>query len=94
MLIIAGHTEVDPDDRDEAVAVMRDPLTRARDAPGRLALAITAASVDPTRINNSERWESREALDTARSNGPGFERGEAMPSVSVAEYDIVADVRP
>ena len=23
MLIIAGHTEVDPDDRDEAVAVMR-----------------------------------------------------------------------
>jgi hypothetical protein len=34
MLIIAGHIEVDPDDRDEAVAVMRDPVTRACDAPG------------------------------------------------------------
>jgi hypothetical protein len=34
MLITAGHTEVDPDDRDESVAVMRDPLTRACDAPG------------------------------------------------------------
>ena len=73
MLIIAGHTEVDPDDRDEAVAVMRDPFTRACDAPGRLDLAITTDSVAPPRINNFERWESQEALDTARSNGPGFE---------------------
>jgi hypothetical protein len=38
MLIIAGRTEVDPDDRDEAVAVMRDPVTRACDAPGHLEL--------------------------------------------------------
>ena len=93
MPTIAGHTELDPHDRYEAVAVMRDPLTRTRAAPGRLDLAITADSVDPTRINNFERWESQEALDTARSNGPGFEQGEAMLSVSVAEYDI-ADVRP
>jgi quinol monooxygenase YgiN len=73
MLIIAGHTEVDPDDQDEALAFMRDLLTRARDAPGRVVLAITTDSVDPTRINYFERWESQEALDTARSNGPGFE---------------------
>ena len=93
MLIIAGHAEVDPDDRDEAVAVMRDPVTRACEAPGCLDVAITADSVDPTRIDNSERWESQQALDTARSNGPGFEQGGAMLTVSVAEYDI-ADVRP
>jgi len=73
MLIIAGRAEVDPDDPVEAVAVMRDQVTRARDAPGRLDLAITADSIDPTRINNFEPWESQEALDTARSNGPGFE---------------------
>ena len=91
MLIIAGHTEVDPNDRDEPLALVRDLVTRARDAPGRLDLAITADSVDPTRINTFERWESQEALDTARSHG--FEQGEAMLSVSVAEYDI-ADVRP
>jgi hypothetical protein len=47
MPIIAGRTEVDPDDRDQAVAVMRDPLTRACDAPGCLDGAITAGSVDP-----------------------------------------------
>jgi hypothetical protein len=48
MPIIAGHTKVDPDDRDEAVAVMRDLLTRACDASGCLDAAITADSVDPT----------------------------------------------
>jgi hypothetical protein len=48
MPIIAGHIEVDPDDGDEAVALMRDPLTRASDAPGCLDVAITADSADPT----------------------------------------------
>ena len=46
MLIIAGHTEGDSDNRDEAVAVMRDLVTRARDVPGRLDVEITADSVD------------------------------------------------
>jgi hypothetical protein len=46
MLIIAGHTEGDSDDRDAAVAVMRDLVTRARDVPGRLDVEITADSVD------------------------------------------------
>ena len=48
MLIIAGHTEIDPDDRDSAFAVMRDLVTRACDAPECLDVAITVDSVDPT----------------------------------------------
>ena len=93
MLIIAGHIEVDPDDRDEAVAVMRDLVTRARDAPGCLDLAITADPIDPGRINVFERWESQAALESARSSAPPFEQAAAMLSASVADYDI-ADVRP
>ena len=46
MPIIAGHSEVDPDDRDEAVAVMRVPVTRARDARRCPDVAITADSVE------------------------------------------------
>ena len=48
MPIIARDTEVDPDDRGEAVAIMRAPLTRACDAPGCLDVAITVDSVDPS----------------------------------------------
>ncbi len=46
MPIIVGHGEVDPDDRDEAVAVMRVPVTRARDARRCPDVAITADSVE------------------------------------------------
>ncbi len=93
MLILAGHIEVDPDDRDEAVAVMRDLVTRARDAPGCLDLAITADPIDPGRVNIFERWGSQEALETFPGNAPGNEQGAAMLSASAAEYDI-AGVRP
>ena len=94
MPIIAGHSEVDPDDRDEAVSVTRDPVTRAHDAPGCLDVAITADyAADPTRINIFERRESQAAVETFRGGGPSNEQGAAMLSASVAEYDI-ADVRP
>ena len=77
MLIIAGHIEADPDDRDEAVAVMRDLVTRARDAPGCLDLAITADLIDPGRVNILERWESQATLETFRGSGPSTEQGAA-----------------
>ena len=48
MPIIAGRTEVDPDDRDEEAAVMRDLVTRACHAPWCPDVAITADSVEPT----------------------------------------------
>jgi quinol monooxygenase YgiN len=93
MPIIAGHTEVDSDDRDEAVAVMRGLVTRARDAPGCLDVAITADPVDPGRVNLFGRWESQAALETFRGSGPDTEQRPAMLTVAVQEYDI-ADVRP
>lgn len=63
MLIIAGHIEVDPDSRDATVATMQELVGRARAAPGCLDLAITADPLDPSRVNNFERWESQDALD-------------------------------
>ena len=93
MPIVAGHSEVDPDDRDEAVAVMRDPVTRARDARRCPDVAITADSVDPGRVNVFERRESQAALETVYSSSPDTEQRPAMLTVSVQEYDI-ADVRP
>ncbi len=59
MLIIAGWLEVDADRRDEYVTAHHDLLRRGREAPGRLDLAISADALDPRRINNFERWESR-----------------------------------
>ncbi|GGP37045.1 putative quinol monooxygenase [Saccharothrix coeruleofusca] len=93
MLIIAGHVEVDADRRDAFVAAHHDLVRRARRAPGCLDLAITADPVDPARVNNFERWESREHLDAWRAVAAAPDTGIAMKSVQVMEYEV-ADVRP
>ena len=94
MLIIAGHTEVDPDDRNEAVAVMRDQLTRACDALGCLDVAITADSVDPTGAVLTGR---RTAEQVDHWNGdhlgvPIFVPNHRPPGPTVAGYPRVTYV--
>ena len=93
MVIVAGHITVEPQQRESYLAGCVSVVERARGAAGCLDFAITADPIDPGRVNVFERWESQEALETFRGNGPGNEQGAAMLSVSVAEYDIVA-VRP
>jgi hypothetical protein len=48
---------------------------RARLAPRCLDLAITAHGLDPSRINNYERWESMEHLDAWRDVATAPETG-------------------
>ena len=94
MLIIAGHTEVDPDDRDEAVAVVRDLVTRACGAPGCLDVAITADSVDPTGAALTGR---RTAEQVDHRNGehhgvPIFVPSHRLPGPTVAGYPRVTSL--
>jgi len=67
MVVIAGHLEVDAGDRGEYVTAHGDLVRRARQAPGCLDLAIAADALDPTRVNNFERWQSMEHLDAWRA---------------------------
>ena len=93
IVIVAGHVTVEPQQRESYLASCVIIVEQAREAAGCLDVAITADLVDPGRVNIVERWESQAALDAFRRNGPAFEHGTAMLSVSVAEYDV-ADVRP
>lgn len=93
MLIIAGYLDVDADQRDAFVAAHHDLVRRARQAPGCLDLAITADPLDPTRVNNFERWESREHLNAWREVAAAPDTGIAIKSDYVMEYSV-ADVRP
>lgn len=93
MLIIAGYVEVDPSRRDEYVAAFADLVTRARQAPGCLDVAITADPLEPARVYNFERWESRESLDAWRKVANAPDPGIDFGSVHVMEY-TVTDERP
>ncbi|MDA3647820.1 antibiotic biosynthesis monooxygenase [Saccharopolyspora indica] len=93
MLIIAGHLEVDPAQRDAFVAELRDLVRRARRAPGCLDVAITADPVDPARVNNFERWESEEALEAWRAVADAPDTGIAVISDAVMKFSVT-DMRP
>ncbi|WP_024803210.1 putative quinol monooxygenase [Nocardia sp. BMG51109] len=93
MLIIAGYVTVAADRRDAFVAAHQDLVRRARAAEGCFDVAITADPLNPERVNNFERWESREHLDAWRAVADAPDTGIAMETVDVWMY-TVTDIRP
>ncbi len=93
MFIIAGYLEVDASRRDEFVAAHQDLLRRGRAAPGCLDLAISADPLNPRRVNNFERWESREHLDAWRKVAAAPDTGISIIGGYMMEYRVV-DERP
>ena len=93
MIIVAGHINVEPQQREPYLAGSVRVVEKARGAAGCLDFAITADLIDPGRVNIFERWESQAAVKAFRRSAPRNKQGAAMLSASVAEYDI-ADVRP
>jgi quinol monooxygenase YgiN len=93
MIIVAGHINVEPEQRESYLAGCVTVVEQARETAGCLDFAITADLIDPGRIDIFERWESQAAVEAFRGSGPSDEQGAAMLVVSVAEYDV-ADGRP
>ena len=75
MIIIAGYTLTEADQRDAAVAAFAELVARARTHGGCLDVAISADSVDPERINVFELWRDQQSLDAWReaANPPDVE---------------------
>lgn len=90
MLILAGHFELDPADRDAFLASKRDSIIATRKEPGNLAYVMSADPIDETRVVLFERWEDQASLDehmkviaaAPRGTGP------APKSFDVKIYDI------
>jgi quinol monooxygenase YgiN len=61
-LVVAGWLRTDPADRDAYVAACRPAVEQARRAPGCLAFAVTADSVDPGLVVVHERWVDETSL--------------------------------
>ncbi len=89
-ILVAGRIRVDPADRDEYVASCREVVEAARQTAGFLDFAITADTIEPDRVNIFENWESREALDIFRGEGPSDEQTAQIREVRVAEHETVS----
>lgn len=90
MLIIAGHLQLDPADRDGYVTECAAVVEAARAAPGCLAFSITADSIDPARIVIFERWEDEARLLAFRGSGPSGDQQAAIVDADVRRYTISA----
>jgi quinol monooxygenase YgiN len=91
MVIVAGHLIVDPDEREAYLESCHQVVEQARRTDGCLDFAICADLVDPARINVYERWESAEAVESFRGDGPSSDQQSAIRSASVAEYGAVEE---
>lgn len=94
MLIIAGHVCVEAERRGDYVAGFRDLVERSRAAAGCLDVSISADSLDPTRVNVLERWESREALDAWREQANPPDTGIEMTSNQVRMFTATDERSP
>lgn len=88
MVIVAGHIEVTPIEREAYLLGCTEVVDQARSAPGCLDFSLAADLVDPSRINIYERWDSQEAVEAFRGGGPSAEQTAAIVSASVAEYRV------
>lgn len=88
MLIVAGRLEIEVGERDAYVRECEVVVRLARVAPGCVDFAITADSVDASRVNIFERWESDAALIAFRNSGPDSGLVLRIRSASVAKYRI------
>jgi quinol monooxygenase YgiN len=67
VIIIAGYSLTDADQRDAAVAAFADMVQRARKHDACLDVAISADSIDPDRMNVFELWRDQQSLDAWRT---------------------------
>jgi len=88
VVIVAGHIIVDPGHRESYLAGCVQVIELARQASGCLDFAISPDPVNPGRINIFERWDSQDAVEAFRSDGPSDEQANAMLSAAVAEYEV------
>ncbi len=94
MLIIAGHLEVSPTERDDDGEGCVTIVEAARAAPGCLDFSITADSVDPARIRVYERRESVEELLAVRGSGPSDGQRAGVIDADVKRHGISAVGEP
>lgn len=90
MLIVAGHFVVDPADQAAFVAGRADAVRTTREEEGCLEYAITADSVDPTRVVLYERWADQACFDAhmARIQANPTTGGPRPTGFDVQIYDV------
>jgi len=94
LIIIAGALFVDPSDRDRYLAAVHDVTALARRSPGCLDFVQAPDTVDSSRINVYERWESDDDLHRFRTSGGPELEVPPLRSADMHKYRIASIEQP
>ncbi len=87
-IIVAGHLEVDPAERQAFLEGGAEVVRLGRAAPGNLDFALSADLLDDGRVNVLERWESLQALHAFRGDGPTGDTAAQILGADVHDYVV------
>lgn len=93
MLIVAGHFEVDPAQRDEFLLSRVAAMRTSRSEAGCITYVFSADPIEPGRVQLFECWESKEALAAhleGMRSAPRPATGVAILAAEVQQYEIAA----
>jgi quinol monooxygenase YgiN len=92
-VIVAGHLQLHPRDRDAWVRAHDDTVRRARAQAGCIDLALSADPVDRDRVNLFEHWESEAHLEAWRTIADPPPKPEIL-SATIQKHTISASGPP
>lgn len=90
MIIVAGSLTVDPAGRDRYLEEVRAVTVAARSAGGNVDFHQAADPIEPDRINVFEAWETVEAVEAFRGDGPTGDVASAIRDADVRQYEIAS----
>lgn len=88
VIVVTGHLLLEPHHRAAYLAGCRAVVARARATPGCLDFALSPDLLDDGRVNVLEVWESAEALDRFRGDGPDDDQRAVLLGVDVRELVV------
>lgn len=88
MIVVIGHLDVDPTDRDGFVRLSQESVRQARGAEGCFHFAVTADPLCAGRVDVAERWRDRPTLEAFRGSGPADDLADAVRAFHVEEIVV------
>jgi quinol monooxygenase YgiN len=94
MIVVAGHLQVEPDERSSYLQGCRDVVRQARASDGCLDFALSPDLLDPGRINVLERWQTLAAVEAFRGSGPSGDQASQILDADVHRYEVTSPEPP
>ena len=88
MIVVAGHLQVEPENRAAYLERCRDVIRLARAARGCLDFALSPDLLDPGRINLFEHWQTLADVEAFRGSGPSDDRSFEILAADVQQFEV------